>query len=402
MTYLALQPIQQRSDWTWVEFRRVASIRREPNHSSDRPLLALSAATGIQQRPDDGGRQPASDETISKYWVVRPNWLVFNPMWAIERGVAVSQLEGAVSAAYRVYELHSPLHSRFAHYYFRSDSALEQYRLLIRGTTTFDRSITRSDFEAMPVPVPPISEQQAIANYLDAETARIDALISKKRRLIELQQERWEARVRNLLSSLRCTVLPLKRYWRVTDCKHRTPTYIDDGYPVVSPGDTLPGRLDLSRAHRFVDEADYRDLASDTRQPRRGDIIYSRNASIGIASYVDTDAPFCMGQDVCLITSDNMDQLFLMYVLNSVGLDQLEVQKIGSTFSRVNISQILEIQVPVPDLSEQETLSRTLDLAASRRSRACGILEEQIKLLQERRQALITAIVTGERWMPTG
>ena len=191
MNYLALQPIQERSDWSWVEFRRVASIRRETNHSGDRPLLALSAVTGIQQRPDGGGRQPASDETISKYWVVRPDWLVFNPMWAIEGGVAVSQLEGAVSTAYRVYELHSPLHPRFAHYYLRSDPVLEQYRLMIRGITTFDRSITRSDFEAMPVPTPPISEQRAIADYLDAETARIDALVSKNRRLIQLLQEKW-------------------------------------------------------------------------------------------------------------------------------------------------------------------------------------------------------------------
>lgn len=248
--------------------------------------------------------------------------------------------------------------------------------------------------------VPSRAGQQTIANYLDAETARIYDLTYKKRRMIRLLEQRWEAWVRNLLGSLKCAVVPLKRYWRVIDCKHRTPTYIDDGYPVVSPGDAVPGRLDLDRAHRFVDEADFRDLAGGIRCPKKGDIIYSRNASIGIASYVDTDAPFCMGQDVCLVTSDNMDQLFLMYVLNSVGLDQLEEQKIGSTFSRVNISQILDIQVPVPDRTAQQALGRTLDLAAWRRSRACSILEEQIHLLQERRQALIASVVTGEMPVP--
>ena len=263
------------------------------------------------------------------------------------------------------------------------------------------RTISTEDFYDISIVIPPVTEQRIIARYLDTENARLDALIAKKRGLTLVLDERWRAWVRNLLHSLTCAVLPLKRHWRVVDCKHRTPTYVDEGYPVVSPGDTVPGRLDLRRAHRFVDEAGYRDLAAGSRHPKRGDIVYSRNASIGIASYVDTDVPFCMGQDVCLITSDNMNQLFLMYVLNSVGLDQLEVEKIGSTFSRVNISQILEILVPVPSLDEQQALARRFDLAASRRSRACEILKRQIDLLQERRRSLITAVIAGDMPVPT-
>lgn len=287
---------------------------------------------------------------------------------------------------------------RFLYWAMNSDDIRGQMESAATGITRF--GLRRDVINQVKIRLPSDAMQHAIVNYLDTETARIDALISKKRRMIRLLEQRWEAWVRNLLGSLKCAVVPLKRYWRVIDCKHRTPTYIDDGYPVVSPGDAVPGRLDLDRAHRFVDEADFRDLAGGIRCPKKGDIIYSRNASIGIASYVDTDAPFCMGQDVCLVTSDNMDQLFLMYVLNSVGLDQLEEQKIGSTFSRVNISQILDIQVPVPDRTAQQALGRTLDLAASRRSRACSILEEQIDLLQERRQALIASVVTGEMPMP--
>ncbi|WP_369028430.1 restriction endonuclease subunit S, partial [Nocardia farcinica] len=109
------------------------------------------------------------------------------------------------------------------------------------------------------------------------------------------------------------------------------------GYPVVSPGDISAGRLDLSRCHRFVDLEDYEDLADDLRRARRGDIVYSRNASVGTASYVDTDEPFTMGQDVCRITSDRQDQLYLAYVLNVVVKPQLNSLQVGSTFTRVNI-----------------------------------------------------------------
>ena len=47
-------------------------------------------------------------------------------------------------------------------------------------------------------------------------------------------------------------------------------------------------------------QADFEDLTEGPRHPRRGDMIYTRSVSIGIASFVDTDEPFTMGQDVCL------------------------------------------------------------------------------------------------------
>jgi type I restriction enzyme S subunit len=243
-------------------------------------------------------------------------------------------------------------------------------------------------------------QQRAIADFLDTETARIDALISKKRRLVELLDERFEADVRHLLAQIPGPRLPIKRRWQVVDCKHRTPRYTDTGYPVVSPGDTTPGRLDLSRAHRFVDETDLRDLTELPRQPKRGDIVYSRNASIGIASFVDTDEQFCMGQDVCLITSATEDQLYLMYALNSIGVDQLERDKIGSTFSRVNVAQIVEIVVPSPSPAEQTEIAAFFDGLVARRDETTSRLTQQIGLLMEHRRALITAAVTGELEIP--
>jgi type I restriction enzyme S subunit len=261
------------------------------------------------------------------------------------------------------------------------------------GANIFHVSAER--VRGLPMGYIPLVAQRAIADYLDAETARIDALIEKKRRVIECLDERLEVFIRVRLLTSGAPTRPLKRTWIVTDCRHRTPDYVDSGYPVISPGDATPGRLDLSRAHRFVDEDDLRDLTGNGRRPRRGDIIYSRNASIGIASYVDTDAPFCMGQDVCLITSEGADQLYLTYVLNTLGADQLDVQKIGSTFSRVNISQIIELPIPTPALDEQRVIARELDEHTMRRDRAVNRLVAQLELLVEHRQAIITAAVTG-------
>lgn len=186
----------------------------------------------------------------------------------------------------------------------------------------------------------------------------------------------------------------LKRFWRVIDCKHRTPTYVDEGFPLVSTSEVKPGNLDLSLASRFVSQDDLADL-TEGRQPRLGDLIYSRNASLGVAAHVATEKPFCMGQDVVLITSPRQDQRYLMYALNSdVARAQVASVCIGSTFSRINVSQIEALLIPHPPPEAQRTIARYLD----RRTAALDALIEKktrlIDRLREKRQALITEVVT--------
>jgi type I restriction enzyme S subunit len=247
----------------------------------------------------------------------------------------------------------------------------------------------------------PLDAQRAIADYLDRETARMDALINAKRHMANLLALRLKIEIGKRLLATNHAALPLKRMWRITDCKHVTPNYVARGFPVISPGDATPGRLDVSRAHRFVSDIDFERLTAGDRRPAPGDIIYSRNASIGIASYVDTDEPFCMGQDVVLIrAADSADQLFLTYFLNSLALVQLEEMKLGSTFSRVNIAQIAELVVPTPPVDEQVRVARELDEVSARHGRLTKTLERQVALLRDRRQALITAAVTGDLPVP--
>ena len=92
--------------------------------------------------------------------------------------------------------------SRFLNYLLtvarcqRIDAAARCHR---RSTSTRSRSTTTSS-RALPVRLPPLAEQRAIADYLDAETARIDALIAKKQQLIHLLEERWGQYVRQNLA----------------------------------------------------------------------------------------------------------------------------------------------------------------------------------------------------------
>lgn len=291
----------------------------------------------------------------------------------------------------------SGVNGRYLAWWARHAYADRRFAAEATGVNIYHLSAER--VRAISAPQPTLAHQRAIADFLDAETARIDVLTSRRRRQQELLEQRRDVEARALLvdedSSGKVDPAPLKRRWRVLDCKHRTPAYTPDGYPVVSPGDVTPGTLDLSRCHRFVGEEDFRDL-TDGRRPLKGDLIYSRNASIGIAAYVTVDAPFTMGQDVCLITSSGQDQRYLGHVLNTLGVDQLEQLKIGSTFSRVNIAQIQELLIPDREPAEQRRLADELDRRSAAYSDTLTVLDRAVALLQERKQAPITAAVTGQ------
>jgi type I restriction enzyme S subunit len=295
--------------------------------------------------------------------------------------------------------------------------ALEALRPLIQQLA---RSNTQSNLNAeqvgnLPIPSPPLDRQRTIADFLDRETARIDSLIERKAALRSTLHLRWEQEVESSVThgieggnlkrvsspwfeaiSEHWKLLPLKRRWRVLDCKHRTADYVSEGYPVVSPGDVGASRVFPGRTGRFVSAGDFEELTEGGRRPLRGDLIYTRNASIGAAGFVDTDEPFSMGQDVCLIRSEGQNQRFLMYFLNSVAIRQLEAQKVGVTFDRINVAQILNLQVACPPPAEQHAIAAHLD-ASTRRYESLGTsIEAQLRLLAERRQALVTAAVTGQ------
>ena len=387
-------PESWRSVPLWSLFQRVKDVGHP-----DEEMLSVYCDHGVVRKESRSDNFNKTAENRNIYQLVDAGWLIVNRMKAWQGSLGISPYRGIVSGHYICFRPQHTEDLQFLNYLLRSVVYTAELRQLSRGVRPNQIEIENDGLRVLSVRLPDLRVQRAIASFLDSETARIDALIAKKRRMIALIDQRFGSYIRDQLVAV-SPVLPLKRRWTVVDCKHRTPTYVDDGYPVVSPGDVTPGRLELARCHRFVGDNDFADLADVLRRPRRGDIIYSRNASIGIAAYVDTDRPFCMGQDVCLITSRDQNQLYLSYALNSIGLDQLELQKIGSTFSRVNVAQIVELSIPTPEVELQRSLARQFDQERRKCDDLVRRLRQQISLLQEHRQALVAAAVTGQMEVP--
>ena len=279
-------------------------------------------------------------------------------------------------------------------------------------------NINQEKVASLKVSAPSVSDQIQIANFLDYETAKIDTLIDKQEQLIKLLKEKRQAVISHAVTKglnpdapmkdsgvewlgevpVHWIPTPLKHYADVIDCKHITAIFQDTGYPVASISEVKGWNVNLDNSKK-TSKFFYDKLIEGNRQPVVGDIIYSRNATVGDAALVKENMPkFAMGQDVCLIRAKKyISPSFLLYALSSEAVkSQLRLAMVGSTFKRINVDNIRNFYLVLPEFSEQVEIVNYL---SKTRLQHDIILEQsalKVRLLKERRTALISAAVTGK------
>jgi len=173
----------------------------------------------------------------------------------------------------------------------------------------------------------------------------------------------------------------LSRFWTVTDCKHVTAQFVDNGFPIASIKEVQSRFVDLTNAKQTIQQF-YNLLIEGGRKPRVGELIQSRIATIGEVSQVaEWHPPFAMGQDVCLLRkkSPEFSTDYLQAVFrSSIIANQLSDLMVGSTFKRANVQQIKNFTVPMPPPSEQEAIAEAL-------SDADALIESVEQLIAKKR-----------------
>ena len=178
----------------------------------------------------------------------------------------------------------------------------------------------------------------------------------------------------------------------VIDCKHRTPKYVEDGIPLVAPGNISWGKLSFDGCKQ-VSLKEYQALM-DHCHVQIGDMVMSRNQSFGVAAYISDDKPFVLGQDTVLIQANETESKYLYQYLQST-LFQRSIQKLsaGSTFKRINLGDIRRLKVVTPSKLEQRKIADIL----STWDEAIETLEKLIKAKEKRKRALMQGLLTGKK-----
>jgi len=263
-------------------------------------------------------------------------------------------------------------------------------------------AINSTEVKQLKLPLPPLPEQRKIAEILTS----VDETIESTRKVIEQTKKVKQGLLQELLTKgightkfkkteigeipEEWEVLKLEEVASIVDCKHRTPKYSSDGYPVVRPRDIKEEGVNLSECIK----APYEEILdlNENHKPVINDILYSRNATFGIGSIVKADELFAIGQDVCVISGVKLRGEFLFYLLNSpVVKKQLSLLSAGSTFKRINLKDIRKFKVPLISNEEQEKIISIFT------SLEDTIGNESIKLVQLQRlkKGLMQDLLTG-------
>ena len=386
----------------WECTKLKACLSRQKRYDRiDLPLLSVNLPRGVVLREEGDGR-PAPSQDLSGYQEVRPGDLVMNQLGKPHGALGVSDYHGIISPAYFVAAIGERAEPRFLHHLLRTRLYISEYERRGKYMPPSQFDISWERFRDIDVALPPVAEQRAIADYLDTETTRIDALITKKRRMIELLDERRRLVVSATLWESDWPKVRLKYLCGVPTSgnrEHGSFTPDDTGVPCLRGLNVRPGRLDLHNLLKISD-ADHFRLWATQLDP--GDLVIVRSGLAGSAAVIPEDFGPCNCVDVVVVRrSDAIAPRLLEYLINSCeAQEQVTRHSAGALLTHFNAVDAGNLALPVPPLEVQPSILADLEKSSAHFSQITAALERQISLLAEHRQALITAAVTGELGNP--
>jgi type I restriction enzyme S subunit len=298
---------------------------------------------------------------------------------------------------------------------------------LRRDLGALTRSNTQDNLNAeqvgnLPFPLLPLASQRAIADYLDTETARIDALIEKKRRMVELLEERVASALQASMNAYGFVFpsslepnwgdVPLPDGWFVLHLNQALlqltngfvgPTrdiLFDEGVRYVQSMHIKKGRIDFDRRPFFVAREWHE--ARPRVHLRPEDVLIVQTGDIGQVAVVPTDfgEASCHALQIARVRPEAVTGSYLgEYLRTPFGYHSLLKRATGALHPHLE-GGIRDVPVVVPPLSVQVQMVAEVAAMRANATESVSRLDRQIDLLVERRQALITAAVTGELNIP--
>jgi type I restriction enzyme S subunit len=367
---------------------------------ADLPLLTVASEYGVRLRDLAEGRAPSED--LGRYRVVRAGDLVVNRLWARFGAYGVAEMDGLISPAYWVMRPDPSVHPRFLHSLLRSAPYRAEIWRRSKDMPPNGFDLPWDQFRTIAIPVPPIAEQQAIADHLDSETARIDGLVARRRAVLERVAERRRSATDRVFAEQgqgRWPVVRLKYLVRgLIDTLHATAPDDEDGPGfIVGTACIKGGSLDLLAARRCTTDTLMR--WTSRAVPRAGDVLLTREAPAGEAAVVPPGVALAPGQRVVLIqaNSDLMRSDLIVYsIYSSRAIQFFRLLGRETTVLHLNMADVGSIPIVLPPRDLQEQVASEIRNELARLDAASTAMTRQIELLVERRQALITATVVGQ------
>lgn len=246
--------------------------------------------------------------------------------------------------------------------------------LLGQGSTF--SAINGSELRGLLIPTPNIIEQQKIAEILST----VDEQIENTEQLIEKTIELKKGLMQKLLTKgightefkqTELGEIPVK--WdveeldniveKITDGAHKTPRYTDSGVPFLRVSDIQAKEINWADT-KYISHAEHAELIKRCN-PQKGDILLSKNGTIGVVKLIDWDDEFSIFVSLCLIklksVNSLLDSKFLAYYISSdLAQKQFKDSSKQGTVTNLHLIEIKKVKIPILNISEQQKIAAIL------------------------------------------
>lgn len=390
--------------WETRMLGQVFRERREKGSDSEFPALSVTMQ-GILPQLETVAKTDRGDDRK----IVRVGDYVINSRSDRKGSGGISPLKGSVSLISIVMEPVGIV-PEFAHHLLRSVAFQEEFYRFGRGIVADLWSTRFDDLKRIQVFLPPKERQIAIASLLDRETARIDALIEKKTRFIELLKEKRQALITQAVTKGLDPNVPMREsgvewigevpgHWKVApffaiakEKKVSNKGMLENNLLSLSYGniiqkdiDTMEGLLPESfETYQIVDKGDiifrFTDLQNDMRSLRSG-LVGQRG--IITSAYLN-------------VVVEGMESKYVAHLMRAYDVMKVFYGLGGGLRQALRFDGIRQMPILIPPIAEQISICSKIDSETSRIDALVEKSSQSIGLLKERRSALITAAVTGQ------
>ena len=407
--------------WALVPCRAVVDhiVEKNSNNALDN-YLSLMANIGVIRYEDKGDIGNKKPDDLSKCKIVRRGQLVINSMNYAIGSYGMSPYDGICSPVYIVLQTKKDIFlERFALRIFENTPFQKYLATFGNGILEHRAAINWEDIKNKYVPLPTLDEQKNILDFLDHETSKIDSLIEKQQQLIELLKEKRQAVISHAVTKGLNPDVAMKdsgvewlgevpEHWTVslikyqckeiTDGAHISPDLENGEHFFVSIRDIKEGIINFDEALLTSDKS-YQYLVHTGCKPFAGDILFSKDGTIGQTAITPSDIDFVVASSLIIIrpkcskvTSEFLDLLLRSDIVQ----EQVESFVKGAALRRLSIQNLLKIWGVFPPIDEQEKIVEFVLFQLDKYKDLEFKAEKQVELLKKRRTALISAAVTGK------
>ncbi|TKB01995.1 restriction endonuclease subunit S [Alteromonas portus] len=318
----------------------------------------------------------------------------------------------------RVYMMNKfkEVEGRYFYYYL---STLFARVALDGGAKSTVDSLRMPVFNNFTFTYPSIGEQQSILKFLDSEIRKINSLVHEKESFIKLLQEKRQALISHAVTKGlddNVTMKPsgvdwigdIPEHWdcsfikrfcmKITDGAHISPDTENGIHHFISIRDIKNDRIDFQNS-LLTSEENYNYLIKTGCKPEDGDVLFSKDGTIGKSVVVPEGKDFVVASSLIIMKVDKKRLVpeFLDFLCKSNPVqEQVNNFVRGAALKRLSITNILKIFGCFPPFDEQKEIVSTLKNKLSKLDSLIKETRSSIKLLKEHRTALISAAVTGK------